>query len=174
MEMPNESASEGRVVLERSRETRVIRGIGAAVTGILLCVLLWTCFSAWLAGALIESAMFLIFAGILVPVFLRMISKQFIKVMLLENHFSVVGWSGVPKIYSYEQITNLETVSPEEWKWTWEFETFVRVTLADGTSVKIHDGLIDSRKFRKFLRSKTGRIFRKPKSKTSWIKKISF
>lgn len=83
------------------------------------------------------------------------------KVVLLEKYISISTWYGLPKVYAYHQIKNVETYIIDEDKWTWERETYVKVTFADGRSLKVYKGLMSVREFRKFLRTKTGRTFRK-------------
>jgi hypothetical protein len=157
-----------RIVLRRSTEYRGLRRIGAVVFLVLSLFFIWAGIQAWRHGTWIEWLIYLApVLFFLFPSFLVAIRDIFQRVVLLENYVSIVSWHGQPRVYSYDQITNVETfvINANKW-WKWEPETFVKVTFKDGKSVKIDKSLMSVRESRKFLRENTGRIFRrKPKRK---------
>lgn len=156
--------NESRVVLRRSKEARTLRVIGAIAYLVLVLLFIWAFTSAsdeetWI--------FFLAWMLVLLPGVLVLVRELSRKVVLLENYISFSTWFGLPKVYAYDQIKNVETYVIKEGKWTWEPETYVKVTFEDGRALKVYKGLMSVREFRKFLRNKTARTFRKTKSRKS-------
>jgi hypothetical protein len=67
-----------------------------------------------------------------------------------------------PKIYSFKQIAQVETVEIKEGQWSLEPETYVKVVFDDGSVLKVQKSLMSVREFRKELTKRAGRRFRKP------------
>jgi hypothetical protein len=161
-------SDKNRIVLRLSKESRVLRGIGAVLFLSLILLFIWAGIAALQYGTWVELLIYLIpILFFLLPSFFIFVREWFRKVVLLENYISIIAWSGLPKVYSYDQISNVETFVINEDKWTWEPETFVRVTFEDGRSIKVYKSFMSVREFRKFLRAKTGRTFRKIEKRRS-------
>ncbi len=169
--MANDSRSKGRTVLAIPKEGRKLRFVGLAIVGVLLALAVWGAISSWLGKEWFYLGFYLFGTACLGFIFGQIIYKMSRRVVLLEDHFAVLGMFGVPKIYSYDQITNLETVDDEWYKLPFDFDSFVRMTFADGSTLRVHSSLMSSREFRRLIRAKTGKIYRKPKRKHSWLRK---
>jgi hypothetical protein len=153
-----------RIVIRRSRETRRFQLIGI-VSYLALVVL-------FIAAILFESNDFYwkLLTVVLLLTFLRgfliLVREYFRKVVLLESHISFNSWNFSPRVYRYEQISNVETIDVDGKKWEFEPVTYVKVTFDDGRILKVQKTLISVREFRKHLRTRTGRTFRKsPKTR---------
>ncbi len=151
--------NESRIVLRRSKEARILREIGIVAYLILVLLFSWAFITGWQEEAWITFLALLLF---FLRGFLVCIREVFRKILLLENYISFTPWYGLHRVFAYDQICTVETVVVDENKWTWEPETHVRVTFNDGSSVKVHKSLMSVREFRKLLRERTGRTFRKP------------
>ena len=147
--------NESRIVLRRLKGARTLRVIGAIAYLVLVLLFIW----AFTSGASDADTwiFFLVWMLVLLPGFRSLLRK----IVLLENYISFSTWFGLPKVYAYDQIKNVETYVTNEDKWTWELETYVKVTFEDGRSLKVYKSLMSVREFRKFLRNKTGRTFRR-------------
>ncbi len=153
-----------RIVLRRSRESRAFQFIGI-VTYLALALL-------FVAALIFESNdhYWKLVIGILLLTFLHrfpiLVREYFRKVVLLDSHISFNSWNLTPRVYRYEQISNVETVDVDGKKWSFEPVSYVKVTFDDGRVLKVQKSLMSVREFRKHLRSRTGRTFRKaPKTK---------
>lgn len=93
--------------------------------------------------------------------FLISIRELFRKVLLLESYMSYTSWDLSPRVYTYDQISGVETVVIDESKWKFEPETYVKVTFVDGRVLKVQKSLMSVRDFRKALQQRAGRKFRK-------------
>ena len=155
---------QSRIVLRRSKESRVLRCIGIAVY--LFLILL---FALSIIFATNEYFWRIVLASLLVAFlrgFFTCVRELFRKVVLLENYISFTGWSLLPRIYTYDQISQVETVLVDEGRWSIEPETYVKVTFEDSRVLKVQKSLMSVREFRKHLSQKAGRRFRKPTKKS--------
>ncbi|MGB7209996.1 MAG: hypothetical protein WBD27_15155 [Pyrinomonadaceae bacterium] len=148
--------NESRIVLRRSKESRTLRSIGVIVYLAIVLLFIWAFIAEF-----DEENWILSMALVFLPGFLICVRELLRKVVLLENYISFSTWYGRPKVYAYDQIKNVETYVIDSDKWTLEPETYVKVTFEDGRSMKVYKSLMSVREFRKFLRTKTGRTFRK-------------
>lgn len=158
-------AKQSRIVLRRSKESRVLRGIGIAIYLVLILF-----FALSIIFATNEYTIWSIVLACLLVVFFRgfftCIRELFRKVVLLDNYISFTSWSLLPRIYTYDQISQVETVVVEEGAWSIEPETYVQVTFEDGGVLKVQKSLMSVREFRKHLSQKAGRKFRKTTKRT--------
>jgi hypothetical protein len=147
--------SKNRIILRRSNESRVLRGIGIAAYFILLTFLVLAFANRW--DSEIRTNL-LLWALFLLPVLLVYIRDVFRRIVLLDGYISYTSWYGTPRVRSYDEISTIETVVIDEERiWRWERETFVRITFNDGRSLKVHKGLMSVAKFRKLLQQRAGR-----------------
>lgn len=148
-----------RIVLRRSKESRVLRSFGIVIYLILILLFL---------GALIfasNEAVWSIIFGCFLVTFLRGfmigVRELFRKIILLETYISFTSWNLLPRVYTYNQISGVETIVIKEGKWSFEPETYVKITFVDGRVLKVQKSLMNVRDFRKALQEKAGRKFRK-------------
>lgn len=144
-----------------------MRAVGLVVYLLLVSLFLW----AFVFGSFWYG--WTAFFGVLLVVFFRGfligLRNFFIKVSMLENYISYSTWDPVPKAYTYDQISEVETVTIREDQWTFEPESYVKVTFADRSVLKIPKSLMDIRDFRKILQENAGRKFRKSSKKGKTI-----
>lgn len=152
-------AKQGRIVIRCSKEAKIFRCIGIAIYIALILLFVLSIFTT--------SAYYWRFVlAFLLVAFLRgffiSVREVIRKVILLENYISFTGWSMLPQVYTYEQISQVETVVINEGQWSIEPETYVKVTFENGKVVKVQNSLMSVRTFRRHLSQKAGRKFRKP------------
>ncbi len=152
--MPAEN-NKNRIILRRSKESRVLRGFGIAAYSILVIFLVLAFVNRWDNGIKIYL---LLWALVLLPVFFVYIREVFRRVILLEGYISYTSWHGIPRVRSYDEISTIETVVINEKRiWKWESETCVRITFNDGRSLTVQKGLMSPAKFRKLIQQRAGR-----------------
>lgn len=83
--------------------------------------------------------------------FLISTRELFRRVVLHDSYISFGFWNLPPKIYSYKQIAQVETVEVKESQWSLEPETYVKVVFDDVVVLKIQKSLMSVREFRKHL-----------------------
>jgi hypothetical protein len=135
-----------------------------------MIVLLILVFPVWsLISTLTRGNMFFAIVGVaatilIVPFLFIVFTDHFQKIILTADHISIEGWNGVPRVYAYEQIVDIESVIYQDGPASW-LGLHVKLTFDDGKNVKIAHDIITARRFRKLLREKTGKIFRKKRKK---------
>lgn len=159
--------SVSRVVFQRSKEGRFLRGLGIGIYVLMIVLLLVSLSRNW------NWFIWTTIAGLLI-VFLRgfviSIREIFRRVVLLQDYIAFNSWLFLPKVYRYEQIASVETVEIREDEWSIEPETYVKVVFNDGAALKVQKSLVSVREFRKQLSTRAGKKFRK-QSKKKWVKK---
>lgn len=161
--MNNADVSEKPLVLRRSREARSLRTFGVSLyLGILLLLVLSLALHWRLSEWNIVSAVLLVFFLRGFVIYIRELLRR---VSLHESYISFGFWSMTPKIYSYEQISEVETVEVKSSQWSLEPETYVKVVFDDGEVLKVQKSLMSVREFRHHLTKRAGRRFRKPTKK---------
>ena len=154
---------EGSIVLRRSKEARVLRLIGVVVYSTLSLTVIGS-----LIFDLIAKYWNILLAVVLLTFmrgFLISIRELFRRVVLLDKYISFTSLNPIPRVYSYDQISEVETVEIKEEQWSIEPETYVKVTFEDGKILKVQKSLMSVREFRKHLSEKAGRKFRKTTKK---------
>lgn len=147
--------NKNRIILRRSKESRVLRGIGIAAYSILLIFTVLAFVNRWDSEVRVNLLLWALF---LLPVFLVYGREVFRRIILLEGYISYLSWHGIPRVRSYDEISAIETVIINENRiWRWERETYVRITFNDGKTLKVHKGLMRVVKFRKLLQQRAGR-----------------
>lgn len=163
--MPKQGVNGGRIVLARSKESQVLYALGVGLLVLLLLFFILTFISGVTSKDVVDVMVGLCGIVILGPFLFIAFTEYFRKVVLLENHISIQTWHAVPLVYAYDQIVDIETVRVSEDAFRWR-GSHVRLTFDDGATVKISNSLASARTFRKHLRDKSGRTFRKKQNKT--------
>lgn len=153
--------AKNRVILRRSRESQRLREIGLIVFSTLLVISIWLYRVSGEAFVVVLSFVILLFPSVVVT-----LRDLFTTIVLLDDYISVDRWPWTPKVWTYDQITGVETVKPKDNSWIWWSEIYAVVTFEDGGRLKIRESMISIRRFRKLLSRKAGRRFRKPSAKS--------
>lgn len=153
---------ENRIVLRRSKEARSLRAVGIAIYLVILFLLLVSLVWRWenYEWSIVFATLLLFFSR----GFFISIRELLRRVTFHESYIAFGYWSFSPRIYSYGQISSVETVEISEshsW-WSLEPETYVKVVFDDGQVLKVQKSLMSVREFRKHLTKRAGRKFRKP------------
>ena len=154
-----------RVVLTY-KESPIVRGVGVGLVG--FCLLVAVVFLA--LGIMGRDVFRIIVASLFIgwfgPWFFITLTEYFRRVALSDNHISIEGWRGVPLVYAYDQIADIETVTLKEDDLSWR-GNHIKLTFNDGKVVRVQAGLASAREFRRLLREKAGRTFRKKRKRKS-------
>ena len=158
--------NDGRVVLRRSKESRILHILGMAVVTIMLLIAVWYLVAGFRSRDVFWAALGFFLALLVVPFGVILFDQYFLRVILSETYISFQTWHAAPHVYAYDDISDIENVivDPEQHHWR---GSHVKLTFADGRSFKIGHGLVSAREFRSLLREKSGRTFRKKRSSRS-------
>ena len=154
--------SENRVVFQRSSEYRFFRVIGIGIYSASFLFLLWSIYFGydWLIWSTTMGVLILSLRWFLIS-----LRETFRRIVFLQDYLAFNSWILLPHVYPYGQIAFVETVEHSGDLWTIEPETYVKVVFNDGKVLKVQESLVSVRKFRKLLRERSGKTFRKPSKK---------
>ena len=153
-----ESEPKHPIVLRRSNESRSFRKLGLILHLVSILIAIFSFFYPF--DGELQSYAFAI-SAILVPVSIVSVRELTRQIVLHDNYISFKTWYRTPRVFAYDQITGVETVVVKESSWRWWSDNYVIVKFDDGGSLKVLNGLITARKFRKLLAERSKRRLRK-------------
>ena|SRR5687768_12157895 len=161
--MPVMGNNEGKIVLAHSRKIRLLQAFGEGLIALLVVLFIWVLISGLGDGKISNVILGLLGILFLLSLLVTILSWYCRRIVLLKNYISFYTWHGVPHVYTYDEIADIETVhrsATSEWG-------YVKLTFYNGKSIRVPYDLITPRSFRKLLREKTGRTFRKNRKRKS-------